>query len=67
MAAVRNGHSRLVNTGPWSVIGGHAKTFSHRITEDMPAHTGLDLYDLRNISMAIEILDWLRFTYIFEN
>jgi hypothetical protein len=25
------------------------------------------VYQLRNISMAIEILDWLRFTYVFEN
>ena len=24
-------------------------------------------YHLRNISMATEILDWLRFTYGFEN
>jgi hypothetical protein len=27
----------------------------------------LQLHHLRNISMAAEILDWLRFTYGFEN
>eukprot|EP01046_Picozoa_sp_COSAG06_P069352 COSAG06_NODE_18876_length_864_cov_0.912418_1_plen_61_part_00 len=34
----------ITRTGPWSVVGGHSKTFNHRVTEDMPAHSGLDLY-----------------------
>lgn len=43
-AAVAEGHRRIINTGPLSVIAGHSKTFNHRVTEAMPAHTGIDLY-----------------------
>jgi len=48
-AAVANGHTRLINTGPWTVVAGHAKTFFHNVTEDMPAATGLDLYSFSKV------------------
>ena len=43
-AAAEAGHARLVNTGPWTVIAGHARTFHHQLTEGLPVQTGTDLY-----------------------
>ena len=38
------GHSRLINTGPWTVVGGHFRNWHHDLNEDMPPQSGLDLY-----------------------
>jgi nucleoside-diphosphate-sugar epimerase len=43
-AAVRCGHERLINTGPWTVVGGHYRNWHHNLNEDMPPQSGLDLY-----------------------
>ena len=43
-AAVASGHRRLVNTGPWTVVGGHYRNWHHNLNEDMPPQSGLDLY-----------------------
>ena len=43
-AAVQCGHARLVNTGPWTVVGGHYRNWHHNLNENMPPQSGLDLY-----------------------
>jgi nucleoside-diphosphate-sugar epimerase len=44
LAAVECGHRRFVNTGPWSVVGGHYRNWHHGLDENMPPQSGLDLY-----------------------
>ena len=33
-----------MNTGPWTVVGGHYRNWHHNLNEDMPPQSGLDLY-----------------------
>lgn len=44
VAAVENGHRRFINTGPWSVVGGHHRNWYHGLHENMPPQSGLSLY-----------------------
>lgn len=44
VAAVANGHARLINTGPKEVHAGHQYRSHHNLGETGPPQSGLDIY-----------------------